>query len=191
LKRAHALTFAHDHRRDPQHFVPVTFVHSRSGVGRRCVSRSRLRRARDDDVERHHPQADARDRDRRSPAATSALGVYAVTFGVRSGGGRLGAIQFEARPRHSGRWQGRGAKVACANITGAAMHACNEKSNGVLTCGLIDTNGIPASSDLVRCVFESDTPVSASDFSVRVVDASNTATKPVHAEVLVTRVKAR
>jgi hypothetical protein len=122
--------------------------------------------------------------------ASSRSGVYAVTFGVR-GGGRLGAIQFEARPRKAGRWQGRGADVACANVAGAGMHACNQKSNGVLSCGLIDTNGIPASSDLVRCVFESDTPVSAGDFSIRVVDASNTATKPVRAEVLVTRVKAR
>ena len=136
---------------------------------------------------------------RREPAAsqpddtpaTSQSGAYAVTFGVRSGGGRLGAIQFEARPRKSGRWQGRGAKVACANITGAAMHACNEKGNGVLSCGLIDTNGIPASSDLVRCVFESDAPVSPADFSIRVVDASNTAPKPVSADVVVTRVKAR
>ena len=122
--------------------------------------------------------------------ATSKSGVYAVTFGVRGGAGRLGAVQFDARPKGPGQWQGSGAKVACTNLVAPAIHACNDKG-GVLSCGFIDTNGISTPTDLVACAFESSTPVSAAEFTVKVVDASNTSTKRVRADVVVTRVTAR
>ena len=119
---------------------------------------------------------------------TSKSGVYAVTFGVR-GSGRLGAVQFDARPG-SGQWQGSGDKVACKNLVPPAIHACNDKG-GVLSCGFIDTNGIATPSDIVTCMLESSKPISAADFSIKVIDASNTATKPVQASVVVTRVTGR
>ena len=119
---------------------------------------------------------------------SSASGVYAITFGVRSGS-KLGAVQFDARG--SGDWQGSGDKVACSSLVSGSMHACNDKGGGVLSCGLINTSGIPGGADLVRCDFASKSPVSAGDFSVRVIDASNTATKPVSANVVVKRAAAR
>jgi hypothetical protein len=123
-----------------------------------------------------------------SKPTTSASGVYAVTFGVR-GSGRLGAVQFDARPG-SGQWQGSGAKVACKNLVPPAIHACNDKG-GTLSCGFMDTNGIATPADIVTCTLESSKPVSAADFSIKVIDASNTATKPVKADVVVTRVTGR
>jgi hypothetical protein len=126
-----------------------------------------------------------------SAKTTSSSGVYAVTFGVRSGAGKLGAVQFDARPRAGGAWQGSGAKVACTTLIGSAMTACNEKGGGLLSCGLINPNGFAVPTDLVRCEFQSKTPVAPSDFSVKVVDSSDTAAKPVGAYVLVTSVTAR
>ena len=126
-----------------------------------------------------------------SAKTTSASGVYSVTFGVRSGAGKLGAVQFDARPRAGGQWQGSGAKVACATLVGSSMTACNEKGGGLLSCGLINPNGFAVPADLVRCDFQSKTPVAPSDFSVKVVDSSDTAAKPVGAYVLVTSITAR
>jgi len=133
----------------------------------------------------------AKGEDPSTAKTTSKSGVYSITFGVRSGAGKLGAVQFDARPRAGGQWQGSGAKVACTTLLASAMTACNEKSGGVLSCGLINPNGFSTPTDLVRCEFRSGTPVAPSDFSVKVVDSSDTAAKPVGAYVLVTDVKAR
>jgi hypothetical protein len=142
------------------------------------------------------PSSDARTSDAKGARASSAKttspsGVYSVTFGVRSGAGKLGAVQFDVRPRAAGQWQGSGAKVACTSLIGSAMTACNEKSGGLLSCGLINPNGFAVPADIVRCVFQSKSPVAPSDFSVKVVDSSDTAAKPVGAYVLVTSVAAR
>jgi hypothetical protein len=124
------------------------------------------------------------------PATAGPSGAYAVTLGVKNNAGRLGAIQFTARARGAGSWQGAGANVACTNLTGRSMHACNGNGSE-LSCGLIDTNGISTPTDLVTCTFKSSAAVSSVDFSVQVVDATNTATKPVKADVVVTKVTAK
>lgn len=122
-----------------------------------------------------------------APAA-SASGRYSVTFAVTSRSGRLGAVQFDARA--SGDWQGTGGSVACRNVAGAAMMACNDKGGGLLTCALIDQGGIPTPKRLVVCSLSSSKPVSAGAISVRVVDASTPGMKPASPTVSVAEVRA-
>ena len=126
-----------------------------------------------------------------APASTpvsSASGGYAVTFGISARTSRLGAVQFDARARGAGSWQGAGAKVACRNVSGAAMMACNNKGLGLLSCALIDPKGIGTPKDLVSCSFHSSKAISAGDFTVKVTDASSPDMKPVGVSVAVTRV---
>jgi hypothetical protein len=118
-------------------------------------------------------------------------GAYAITFGVKNNAGRLGALQFTVRPRDAGTWQGEGANVACRSLTGQAMHACNEKSQAVLSCGFVDTKGIKTPGDLVTCTFRSTKGISKDDFSIKVIDATDVAIKRVNADVEVTRVVAK
>ena len=99
-------------------------------------------------------------------------------------------MQFDARSS-AGDWQGSGDKVACSPLVSGAMHACNDKGGGLLSCGLIATSGIGSSADIVRCQFQAKAGISPGDFSVKVIDASNTSTKPVGADVVVTRVSAQ
>jgi hypothetical protein len=122
-----------------------------------------------------------------APAAASASGTYSVTFGINARTSRLGAVQFDARAK-SGNWQGAGASVSCRNVSGAAMMACNNKGGGLLSCALIDPNGIVTPKDLVTCRISASKAVSAGDFSVKVTDASSPAMKPVGVSVVVTRV---
>jgi len=122
------------------------------------------------------------------PPPTSASGVYSVTFGVSARTSRLGAVQFDAKAKSSGGWQGAGASVACQNISGAAMMACNNKGGGLLSCALIDQNGIATPRDLVTCRFTAAKPVGAGDFSVKVTDASSPDMKPVNVNIAVTKV---
>lgn len=121
------------------------------------------------------------------PAAASASGAYSVTFGISARTSRLGAVQFDARAK-SGNWQGAGASVSCRNVSGAAMMACNNKGGGLLSCALIDPNGIAPPKDLVTCRISASKAVGAGDFSVKVTDASSPAMKPVGVSVVVTRV---
>ena len=122
-----------------------------------------------------------------APAAASASGAYSVTFGISARTSRLGAVQFDARTK-SGSWQGAGASVACRNVSGAAMMACNNKGGGLLSCALIDQKGIATPKDLVTCRVTASKAVGAADFSVKVTDASNPDMKPVGVSVVVTRV---
>jgi hypothetical protein len=124
-----------------------------------------------------------------APAAASASGTYSVTFGISARTSRLGAVQFDARAK-SGAWQGAGASVSCRNVSGAAMMACNNKGGGLLSCALIDPNGIATPKDLVTCRIGAGNAVGAGDFSVKVTDASSPAMKPVGVSVVVTRVAA-
>lgn len=122
-----------------------------------------------------------------APTAASASGAYSVTFGISARTSRLGAVQFDARAK-SGNWQGAGASVSCRNVSGAAMMACNNKGGGLLSCALIDPNGIATPKDLVTCRIAASKAVGAGDFSVKVTDASSPAMKPVGVSVVVTRV---
>jgi hypothetical protein len=124
-----------------------------------------------------------------SAPAASASGNYSVTLGVTSRSGRLGAVQFDARIK-GGDWQGSGGSVACRNVSGAAMLACNDKGGGTLSCALIDQGGIATPNALVVCGLSSSKPIAAADFSVKVVDASTPAMKPAKATVAVTKIVA-
>ena len=101
----------------------------------------------------------------------------------------MGAVQFDVKSKVPGNWKGDAAKVACTDLASAAMHTCNNKGKGSLSCALIDPNGIGTPTALARCAFQSGKPVSAADFTVKVVDASNTAMKRVNVSVVVTDVK--
>lgn len=69
------------------------------------------------------------------------------------------------------------------------MHTRNNKGKGRLSCALIDPNGISTPTGLARCAFQSSKPVSAADFTVKVVDSSNTSMKRVGVSVVITSVK--
>ena len=120
--------------------------------------------------------------------ASSASGVYSVTFGISARTSRLGAVQFDAKAKGASGWQGAGAAVACRNVSGAAMMACNNKGGGLLSCALIDPSGIGTPKDLVTCRFSSSKAVGAGDFTIKVTDASSPDMKPVAVSVVVTRV---
>ena len=123
-----------------------------------------------------------------APPAASKSGTYTVTFGVANRVGRLGAVQFEATVK--GDWQGAAASVQCRNVSGAAMMACNDKGGGHLSCAFVDPKGLATPLSLVTCRLASSKPVAASDFSVKVVDASSPDMKPARASVAVTSVTA-
>ena len=122
-----------------------------------------------------------------APAA-SGSGVYTVTFGVGNRAGRLGAVQFEARAKAGADWQGSGASVACRNSSGASMMACNDKGGGLLACAFVDAAGVSTPGSLVSCRIASSKPLAATDFSVKVVDASSPDMKPAKASVVITSV---
>ena len=115
--------------------------------------------------------------------------TYAVTIGIATGSGDIGAVQFDVTTTSGGVWEGDRDKVACANLSGAAMMACNNKGDQGLSCALIDPDGITLPTDLTKCDFLSDKPISAADFSVNVVDASDTAMQPAEVEISVTAIE--
>jgi hypothetical protein len=125
---------------------------------------------------------------RAAAPTTSASGGYVVTFGVSNRVGRLGAVQFDASAKGGADWQGTAASVACRNLSGASMMACNDKGGGRLSCAFVDANGIGTPLALVTCRISSSKPLAASDFTVKVVDASSPAMKPAKATVVVTSI---
>lgn len=123
-----------------------------------------------------------------APAAASASGGYTVTFGVGNRIGPLGAVQFEAIAKGSADWQGAAASVACRNISGAAMMACNDRGSGRLSCAFIDQKGIATPVSLVSCRISAAKALAAGDFAVKVIDASSPDMKPAKPSVVVTAV---
>lgn len=136
------------------------------------------------------PTSDAASAPDAKAEATAPAGSdkYAVTVGIASESGKVGAIQFNVKTTSAGGFDGMRDKVACANVSGAAMLACNNKGKSGLSCAAIDPEGIATPVGLVRCDFFVDGSVAASDFSVEVVDASNPAMEPVEIEVSVTEI---
>jgi hypothetical protein len=129
-----------------------------------------------------------------APAAKAQAGAatgsdkYSVTVGISSSSGKVGAVQFNVKTTSSGGFVGQRDKVACSNVSGAAMLACNNKGEPGLSCAAIDPEGIATPVGLVRCDFLVDGSLAASDFSVEVVDASNPAMEAVEVEISVTEV---
>jgi len=126
----------------------------------------------------------------RAVATKAVAGPATITFGVTSRSGRLGAVQFDARAAGIS-WAGAGKSVACRNISGAAMHACNDKGGGLLTCAVIDPKGFGSPTNLVSCDLESAGGVDASAFSIKVIDASDAKANAASVTVGVTNLTGR
>jgi hypothetical protein len=122
--------------------------------------------------------------------AEDGAGSYSVTLGVTNRAGRLGALQFDVRTKGKGGWRGSGGSVACRNVSGAGMMACNNKGRGLLSCALVDEAGIATPTDLVVCKATSSGRLTVEDFDVKVVDATAPDVRPVKATVSVTKVVA-
>jgi hypothetical protein len=117
---------------------------------------------------------------------------YGVRFDLGPTQGPLGALQFDVKYHGgSGGWLGAGGGAACTWLVSAAIHACNDKRGGDLTCAIVDTNGIAGPAALMECTFKSRNSVAASDFSANVTDASTPGLEPADARVFVSGVYAR
>jgi hypothetical protein len=117
---------------------------------------------------------------------------YGVRFDLASTSAPLGALQFDVDYHGgSGGWLGAGGGADCRWLIQAALHACNDKRGGSLTCALVDTNGFAGPTALMECSFKSRNSVAAGDFAVRVTDASDPALNPADARVIVSGVYAR
>ena len=119
--------------------------------------------------------------------------AYVVTIGVTSQG-KLGALQFNLQHHGtSGGFAGAGASARCQN-TGAAASALasfNDVGNGVLRAGFIDLNGFDTPGAVATCTFKSRDSVTASDFSIEVVDATDPELKPQNVAVAVMDLRAQ
>jgi len=117
---------------------------------------------------------------------------YGVRFDLAATQGPLGALQFDVKYHGgSGGWLGAGGGAACTWLVSAAIHACNDKRGGDLTCAVVDTNGVSGPAGLMECSFKSRNSVAAGDFSVNVTDASTPDLNPADARVFVSGVYAR
>jgi hypothetical protein len=117
---------------------------------------------------------------------------YGVRFDLAATDGPLGALQFDVKYHGgSGGWLGAGGGAACTWLVSAALHTCNDKRGGDLTCAVVDTNGVSGPAALMECSFKSRNSVAAGDFSVNVTDASTPSLEPANARVFVSGVYAR
>jgi hypothetical protein len=117
---------------------------------------------------------------------------YGIRFDVGPTDGPIGALQIEVdHTGTSGAWLGAKAGVACRWMVSASLHACNDKGGGKLSCAVVDTTGFTGPTGLMECSFKSKNAVSASDFTVDVVDASSPGLEPIDVRVVVAGVYAR
>lgn len=120
--------------------------------------------------------------------------TYAVSFDLEATNEPLGALQFDVEYRGSGRagWLGAGGGAACRWIIPAAIHACNNKGNGNMTCAVVDTGGFTGPTRLLECAFRAaDDALTVDDFDVDVTDASTPNLVAIEAAVRVSSVVAR
>ena len=129
-----------------------------------------------------------------SPDVATPTTTYTVSFDLEATEEPLGALQFDVEYRGSGDagWVGAGRGAACRFIIQAAIHACNDKRGGKLTCAAVDTGGFTGPTPLLECEFRAaDDALTVDDFAVEVTDASTPNLVPVDAEVRVSAVVAR
>lgn len=129
-----------------------------------------------------------------SPDVTGPTTTYTVSFDLGPTDGPLGALQFDVEYRGGSPagWVGAGGAAACRWSVQAAIHACNDKRGGILTCAVVDTGGFTGPTPLLECEFQSsDDALTVGDFAVEVTDASTPNLDPVDAEVRVSAVVAR
>lgn len=128
-----------------------------------------------------------------SPDVTAPTTTYTVSFDLEEAEEPLGALQFDVEYRGGGEadWVDAGGGGACRWIVQAAIHACNVRPNGALTCAVVDTGGFSAPIPLLECLLAStDDALTSDDFDVRVTDASSPHLVPVDAVVNVSAVVA-
>ena len=115
----------------------------------------------------NQPQAnDESDEDARAVA-------YAVSIGVTTSSGALGALQFDIRQvGATGGWLGAGAGAVCTPDVPVALAQFNDRGGRWLSAAMVDMSGITTPGPVVTCTFKSREPVSAGNFSVQVIDAS-------------------
>lgn len=128
-----------------------------------------------------------------SPDFSGPTTTYTVSFDLEATAGPLGALQFDVEYRGGGKggWVGAGGGAACRWIVQAAIHACNDKRGGDLTCAVVDTGGFTGPIPLLECEFRAqDDRLTVDDFDVDVTDASSPNLEPMAAQVVVSSVVA-
>jgi hypothetical protein len=126
-----------------------------------------------------------------SPDFSGATMTYTVSFDLEATDGPLGALQFdvEYRGRGGAAWVSTGGAAWCRWIVQAALHACNDKRGGDLTCAVVDTGGFTGPGPLVECsLIAADDSLTSDDFVVEVIDASSPNLDPMEAAVVVSSV---
>ena len=129
-----------------------------------------------------------------SPDVTAPTTTYTVSFDLEATEGPLGALQFDVEYRGGSPagWVGAGGGAACRWSVQAAIHACNDKRGGILTCAVVDTGGFTGPIPLLECELRStDDSLTIDEFDVQVTDASSPSLEPMNARVSVTSVVAR
>ncbi|MFT5042740.1 MAG: hypothetical protein ACI8TX_003733, partial [Hyphomicrobiaceae bacterium] len=119
---------------------------------------------------------------------------WAVGIGVKSeceftrgvvlrieGDAVVGAIQLEVNFRRAvGAFQTMGGSRVSCRFLGGSLGAVNTQSNTRrIKAAIIDLDGIPGEMDLVECDVDATGRLSARDFKIRVLDASDTFTEPI------------
>jgi len=107
--------------------------------------------------------------------------AYDVTVSTMPGGPTtlLGALQFEISYNGtSGGWVGIQGDAQCDALVDA-LRAINDTGARSIRVGLVSVQGMPTPAAMVRCSFRSRDYVAATNFTVQVVDASDTDSNPV------------
>jgi hypothetical protein len=128
-----------------------------------------------------------------SPDVAAPTTTYTVSFDLEATDGPLGALQFDVAYRGGGDagWVGAGGGAACRWIVQAAIHMCNNKRGGKLTCAVVDTGGFTGPIPLLECeLVSTNDALTADDFEIEVTDASTPNLEPVDAGVTVSSVVA-
>ena len=111
-----------------------------------------------------------------SPTATSRVqgDPYLVTFKVNGDATKIGAIQFEVKPKSgAGGFATVSGKAECDSLIGEALSAFSTHADGKLVGALVDVGGFTAPAAVARCTYLSPQAVSADAFAVNVTDASD------------------
>jgi hypothetical protein len=98
---------------------------------------------------------------------------YAVSIGITTPSGVLGALQFDIRHvGASGGWLGAGSGAVCTPDVPVALATFNDRGDRWLSAAMVDLSGITPPGPVVTCTFKSREQVSAGSFSVQVIDAA-------------------
>jgi len=126
------------------------------------------------------------------PGVSRATPSYAVTVEILNNAGLVGALQFDINHTGgSGGWQGAQGSVRCTWNVSGGITACNDVGSGRVRCALADVSGFQTPSSIATCIFRTDEGLSASDFNVQVIDASDPEFKQASVNMAVTSVVQR